>query len=68
MHIGLIIDQSAHTMDGLLLHGRDGDQAIEAFISRHVLDWVEPCEPPGRRKSLFRAEYNALGQRNVAAI
>jgi hypothetical protein len=69
MHIGLIIDQSAHTMDGLLLHGRAGDQPIEAFISRRVLDqWVEPREPPGRRKSLFRAEYNALGQRNLAAI
>jgi hypothetical protein len=28
-------------------------------------DWVDPKQPYGRRKSLFRAQYNALGQRNV---
>ena len=27
-----------------------------------------PSKPYGRRKSLFRAQYNALGKRNVAAI
>ena len=69
MPIRLVVDDSPHSMDGLVLHGRDGDQPIEAFISRRVLDqWVEPREPPGRRKSLFRADYNALGQRNLAAI
>ena len=69
MHIPLLVDDSAHSMDGLVLHGQDGDQPIEAFIGRRVLDqWVEPREPSGRRKSLFRAQYNALGQRNVAVI
>jgi hypothetical protein len=31
-------------------------------------DWVDPKQPYGRRKSLFRARYNALGKRNLAAI
>jgi hypothetical protein len=31
-------------------------------------DWVDPNQPYGRRKSLFRAQYNALGKRNLAAI
>ncbi len=35
-------------------------------------DWVDPKQRYGRRKSLFRAQYNALGKRlgkrNVAAI
>jgi hypothetical protein len=31
-------------------------------------DWVDPKQPYGKRKSLFRAEYNALGKRNLAAI
>ncbi|HEX2654217.1 MAG TPA: hypothetical protein VHN11_11280 [Xanthobacteraceae bacterium] len=30
--------------------------------------WAEPVEPPGRRKSLYRAQYNALGKLNLAAI
>lgn len=29
---------------------------------------MEPVEPPGRRKSLHRAQYNALGKANLAAI
>jgi hypothetical protein len=29
---------------------------------------VDPKQPYGRRKSLFRAQYNALGKRNLAAI
>ena len=29
-------------------------------------DWVDPKQPYGRRKSLFRAQYNALGRRNLA--
>jgi hypothetical protein len=28
----------------------------------------DPKQPYGRRKSLFRAQYNALGKRNLAAI
>ena len=31
-------------------------------------DWVDPNQLNGRRKSLFRAQYNALGKRNLAAI
>jgi hypothetical protein len=32
-------------------------------------DWVDPKQPYGRRKSLFRAQYNALAnKRNLAAI
>jgi hypothetical protein len=31
-------------------------------------DWVDPKWPHGRRKSLFRAQYNALGKGNLSAI
>ena len=31
-------------------------------------DWVDPKQSFGKRKSLFRAEYNALGNSNLAAI
>jgi hypothetical protein len=65
----LAVDEGPHNMDGLLLHARDGSQRVEAFISRWVMDsWVDPVEPCGRRKSLLRAQYNALGKRNLAAI
>lgn len=65
----LAVDEGPHNMDGLLLHARDGSERLEAFISRRVMDsWVEPIEPYGRRKSLHRAQYNALGNRNLAAI
>jgi hypothetical protein len=63
------IDDSPHNSDGLLLRGLDGAQQVTAFISRRVMDeWVDPRQPHGRRKSLFRAQYNALGKRNLAAI
>jgi hypothetical protein len=63
------VDESPHSRDGLVLQAWDGDQLIDGFISRHVMDeWVEPIAPPGRRRSLFRAQYNALGQRNLDAI
>ena len=65
----LAVDEGPHSMDGLLLHGRDGSENVEAFIGRRVMDiWVEPMEPSGRRRSLHRAQYNALGKRNLAAI
>ncbi len=65
----LAVDEGPHNMDGLLLHGRDGSENVEAFISRRVMDiWVEPIEPDGRRTSLHRAQYNALGKFNLAAI
>jgi hypothetical protein len=63
------IDESAHNSDGLLLHGWDGPQQVSAFISRHVMDdWFDPRQPFGRRRSLYRNQYNALGKRNLAAI
>ena len=63
------VDDSAHSSDGLLLHGWDGPQQVTAFISRHVMDnWVDPRRSLYSRKSLFRAQYNALGIRNLPAI
>jgi hypothetical protein len=63
------VDDGPHNSDGLLLHGRDGDQHVTGFISRRVMDdWVDPRQPYGRRKSLYREQYNALGKRNLAAI
>jgi hypothetical protein len=65
----LIVDDGPHNSDGLLLHAWDGSERVTAFISRRVMDdWVDPKQPYGRRKSLFRAQYNALGKRNLAAI
>jgi hypothetical protein len=63
------VDDGAHNRDGLVLHGWDGDQQVIGFISRRVMvDWVDPRQPYGRRNSLFREQYNALGKRNIAAI
>ena len=42
---------------------------VEAFISRRVMDsWVYPRDPYRKRGSLRRAQYNALGNLNLAAI
>lgn len=63
------VDDGPHNGDGLVLRGWDGSQQVEGFISRRVMDdWVDPIQPYGIRKSLFRAQYNALGQRNLSAI
>jgi hypothetical protein len=63
------VDEGPHNSDGLLLHGRDGTAVVTAFVGRRVLDrWVNPIVPPGKSKSLFREQYNALGKRNLAAI
>ena len=63
------IDETPHSMDGLLLHAWDASKRVEAFISRRVMDsWVDPREPYRKRRSLLRAQYNALGKLNVAAI
>jgi hypothetical protein len=63
------VDETPHNMDGLLLHGRDGSERVEAFIGRRVMDsWVDPLEPYRKRRSLFRAQYNALGKLNLAVI
>lgn len=66
---GLAVDEGPHSMDGMLLHARHESENVKAFISRRVMDiWVEPIEPSGRRKSLHRVQYNALGKQNLAAI
>jgi hypothetical protein len=66
---GFAVDEGPHNMDGLLLHGWEGPERVEAFISRRVMDsWVDPREPYGGRRSLRRAQYNALGKFNLAAI
>ena len=63
------VDEGPHNSDGLLLHGRDGTAVVTAFIGRRVLDhWLNPIVPPGKTKSLFREQYNALGKRNLAQI
>jgi hypothetical protein len=66
---GLAVDEGPHNMDGLLLHGWEGFERVEAFISRRVMDsWVDPREPYRGRRSLLREQYNALGKFNLAAI
>ena len=63
------VDDSPHSSDGLLLHGWDGPEQVTAFISRRVMDnWVDPRRSLKSQKSLFRAQYNALGNRNLPAI
>jgi hypothetical protein len=63
------IDDGPHTMDGLRLFAQDGDERVEAFMSRKVMDvWAESVEHRGGRQSLFRAQYNALGKLNLAAL
>jgi hypothetical protein len=65
----LSVDEGPHNRDGLVLHGRDETAQVTAFISRRVMDdWVDPRQPYGRRKSLFRKQYNALGTHNLPAI
>jgi len=66
---GLTVDDGSHTSDGLLLQAWNGSERVTAFIGRRVIDdWVDPKWPYGPRKSFFRAQYNALGKRNLAAI
>lgn len=67
--VRLSAGETAHNSDGLLLHCWNGAQPVTAFISRHVMDdWANPKRPLGSRKSLYRHEYNALGERNLPAI
>lgn len=62
------VDDGPHTMDGLRLLARDGNEQIEAFMGRKVMDvWAESVERRGGRQSLFRDQYNALGRLNLAA-
>ena len=63
------IDDGPHSMDGVRLFAQDGTDRIEAFIGRKVMDvWVESVVHSGGRRSLFRAQYNALGKLNLAAL
>ncbi|WP_430649055.1 hypothetical protein [Bradyrhizobium niftali] len=55
------VDDGQHTMDGLRLLARDGNEQIEAFMGRKVMDvWAESVERRGRRQSLFRDQYNKV--------
>ena len=63
------VDDGPHAMDGLRLLARDGNEQIEAFMGRKVMDvWAESVEHRGGRQSLFRDQYNALGRLNLAAL
>jgi hypothetical protein len=63
------VDDGPHNMDGLRLSARDGSEPVEAFIGRKVMDvWADSVEHRGGRQSLFRDQYNALGNANLAAI
>src|SRR5689334_22983378 len=38
---GLAVDESDHSRDGLVLHGRDRSEQVTAFIGRKVMDeWL----------------------------
>lgn len=64
-----IVDSGSHNMDGLRLYAQDGAERVEAFIGRKVMDaWAESVEQRGGGQSLFRNQYNALGNLNLAAI
>lgn len=63
------VDDGPHNMDGLRLLAHDGTSPVEAFVSRKVMDvWAESIERRGGRGSLFRDQYNSLGERNLPAI
>ena len=63
------VDEGPHSMDGLRLLAQDGGKQVEAFIGRKVMDvWAEPAGHAGTGQSLFRNQYNALGELNLAAI
>jgi|ERR1700749_2609632 hypothetical protein len=67
--VQFIVDEGPHNMDGLRLFAQDGAERIEAFVGRKVMDaWAESTEHSGGRQSLFRDQYNALGNANLAAI
>jgi hypothetical protein len=63
------IDDGPHSMDGLRLFAREGNERVEAFMSRKVVNvWAESVEHLGGRQSLFRDQYNALGRLNLPAL
>src|SRR5271169_900647 len=62
------IDDGPHSMDGLRLFAGNGPERVEAFIGRKVMDvWADSVEHLGGRRSLFRGQYNAVGEANLAA-
>jgi hypothetical protein len=63
------VDDGPHTMDGLRLLAQDGNERVEAFMGRKVMDvWAESVERRRGRQSLFRDQYNALGKLNLPAL
>lgn len=66
---GFAVDDGPHNMDGLLLRASDGSQRDRGIHQQAGQEsWVDPVEPDGRRRSLFRAQYNALGKLNLPTI
>ena len=66
---GLAVDEGPKQHGRIAAHAWDGSERVEAFISRRVMDnWIDLVEPYGRRRSLLRAQYNALGKFNLPAI
>jgi hypothetical protein len=63
------IDQNPHSRDGLVIQAWDEGVAVDAFIGRRVMDeWAWEGSPVDRERSLYRAEYNALGVQNLGVI
>jgi hypothetical protein len=63
------VDDGPHTMDGLRLLAQDGNERVEAFMGRKVMDvWAESIEHRGGLQSLFRDQYNALGKLNLPVL
>ena len=63
------VNQTKHNRDGLIIQASDNGVALDAFISRRVMDeWISATSPADRGRSLYRAEYNALGVHNLDAI
>jgi hypothetical protein len=63
------IDQRSHNRDGLVIRALDGAKEVDAFIGRKVMDqWANMGSLNPDSRSLYRAEYNALGVRNLSAI
>ncbi len=63
------IDAEPHAMDGLRILARDGTGNVEAFVSRKVMDvWADSVEHSDGHQSLFRNQYDAVGQLNLPAL
>jgi hypothetical protein len=63
------VDGGPHNKDGLRLFANDGTERVAVFIGCKVMDvWAESVEHRGGQQSLFRDQYNTLGEPNLVAI